>query len=246
MSVRMGLLALLEEGPAHGYHLKGAFEARTGGVWTVNVGQVYTTLDRLHGEGLVDPVDDDDPAETNSGGRDRRRWRLTTAGKAALDDWFDEGPADTSPPRDELLVKVLLAFGRSPAEALTVIDRQRAELYRQAQAHRRTRSRAAARAADQATDQPRDTTGTAGTTGPTDPAGVLDPVGPTGHHGTNRGHGSPTTDDTNGPDVRADQVARVAADLMAEAISARHEADLRWLDHCEAVILSNQHEGRNP
>ena len=196
MSVRMGLLALLEEGPAHGYHLKGAFEARTGGVWTVNVGQVYTTLDRLHGEGLVDPVDDDDPAEANSGGRDRRRWRLTTAGKAALDDWFDEGPADTSPPRDELLVKVLLAFGRSPVEALAVIDRQRAELYRQAQAHRRARTRA--------------------------------------------------TDSTNGPDLRADQVARVAADLMAEAISARHEADLRWLDHCEAVILSNQHEGRNP
>ena len=223
MSVRMGLLALLEEGPAHGYHLKGAFEARTGGVWTVNVGQVYTTLDRLHGEGLVDPVvDDDDPGDANPGGRDRRRWRLTTAGKAALDDWFDEGPADTSPPRDELLVKVLLAFGRSPAEALAVIDRQRAELYRQAQAHRRARSRAAARAADQSTD----TTDTTGTTG---------------------GHGpSRATDTTNGPELRADEVARVAADLMAEAISARHEADLRWLDHCEAVILSNQHEGRNP
>jgi DNA-binding PadR family transcriptional regulator len=219
----MGLLALLEEGPAHGYHLKGAFEARTGGVWTVNVGQVYTTLDRLHGEGLVDPVvDDDDPGDANSGGRDRRRWRLTTAGKAALDDWFDEGPADTSPPRDELLVKVLLAFGRSPAEALAVIDRQRAELYRQAQAHRRARSRAAARAADQSTD----TTDTTGTTG---------------------GHGpSRATDTTNGPELRADEVAKVAADLMAEAISARHEADLRWLDHCEAVILSNQHEGRNP
>jgi DNA-binding PadR family transcriptional regulator len=198
MSVRMGLLALLEEGPAHGYHLKGAFEARTGGVWTVNVGQVYTTLDRLHGEGLIDPVDDDDPGDATSGGRDRRRWRLTPAGKAALDDWFDEGPADTSPPRDELLVKVLLAFGRSPAEALAVIDRQRAELYRQAQAHRRTRSRAAIRAADQPTE-----------------------------------HG-------------AAAVARVAADLMAEAISARHEADLRWLDHCEAVILSNHDEGRNP
>ena len=223
MSVRMGLLALLEEGPAHGYHLKGAFEARTGGVWTVNVGQVYTTLDRLHGEGLVDPVvDDDDPGDANPGGRDRRRWRLTNAGKAALDDWFDEGPADTSPPRDELLVKVLLAFGRSPAEALAVIDRQRAELYRQAQAHRRARSRAAARAADQSTD----TTDTTGTTGGPRP--------------------TPAPDTTNGPELRADEVARVAADLMAEAISARHEADLRWLDHCEAVILSNQHEGRNP
>ena len=237
MSVRMGLLALLEEGPAHGYHLKGAFEARTGGVWTVNVGQVYTTLDRLHGEGLVDPVADDDPGEATPGGRDRRRWRLTTAGKAALGDWFDEAPADTSPPRDELLVKVLLAFGRSPAEALAVIDRQRAELYRQAQAHRRARSRAAVRAADQPT----------GTTLTTDPAGATETTGTTNPAGPASGHG-PTraTDFTNGPELRADQVARVAADRMAEAISARHEADLRWLDHCEAVILSNQHEGRNP
>ena len=195
MSVRMGLLALLEEGPAHGYHLKGAFEARTGGVWTVNVGQVYTTLERLHTDGLVQAVDED-PADAEAGGRDRRRWQLTPAGKGALDDWFDEGPSAESPPRDELLVKVLLAFGRSATEALSVVDRQRAELYRQAQAHRRARTRAANRTADTAGD-PRDIA-----------------------------------------------AARVAADLMAEAISARHEADLRWLDHCESVLISNP-EGRN-
>ena len=211
MSVRMGLLALLEEGPAHGYHLKGAFEARTGGVWTVNVGQVYTTLDRLQGEGLVEPVGDDDPGEAGQGGRDRRRWRLTPVGKAALDDWFDEGPTHTAPPRDELLVKVLLALGRSRSEALAIIDRQRSELYRQAQAHRRARTRTTSRTTSRAAAR--------SATGP-------DAAAPTGTH--------------------ADEVARVAADLMAEAISARHEADLRWLDHCEAVILSNQHEGRNP
>lgn len=213
MSVRMGLLALLEDGPAHGYHLKGAFEGRTGGVWTVNVGQVYTTLDRLQADGLVEPADDVEPDPAAASGRDRRRWRLTPAGKAELDDWFDQGPADASPPRDELLVKVLLAFGRSPAEALAVIDRQRAELYRQAQAHRRARSRAMARTADQA-----------------------------GAHG---GTDKPAPDQTD-RERRSAAVVRVAADLMAEAISARHEADLRWLDHCEAVILSNHHEGRNP
>ncbi|MCB0987323.1 MAG: PadR family transcriptional regulator [Acidimicrobiales bacterium] len=195
MSVRMGLLALLEEGPAHGYHLKGAFEARTGGVWTVNVGQVYTTLDRLHADGLVQPVTDE-ATGADQGSRDRRRWELTPAGKGALDDWFDEGPATASPPRDELLVKVLLAFGRSPSEALAVIDRQRVELYRQTQAHRRSRTRAANQQPD------------------------------------------PTAD----PRVAA--LARLTADLMAEAISARHEADLRWLDHCESVLISNP-EGRN-
>ena len=53
MSVRFGLLALLEAGPSHGYQLKADFEARTGGVWTVNVGQVYSTLQRLERDGLI-------------------------------------------------------------------------------------------------------------------------------------------------------------------------------------------------
>lgn len=177
----MGLLALLEAGPAHGYHLKGAFEARTGGVWTVNVGQVYTTLDRLQADGLVEPVDDDQPDDGGAGGRDRRTWRLTPAGKSALDAWFDEAPPAAAPPRDELLVKVLLALGRSPVEALAVITRQRAELYRQAQGQRRQRRQ-------------------------------------------NDNHDDPTS--------------RLASDLMAEAISTRREADLRWLDHCESVVMS--------
>lgn len=204
MSVRMGILALLAEEPAHGYGLKAAFEARTGGVWTINVGQVYTTLDRLHTDGLVEPVEmaDDEPASTPPG-RDRNVWRITTAGKAELENWFDDASFDDAPPRDELLVKVLLALGRSRREALSVIDRQRAELYRVAQIHRRSRSRAArsARAAGQGA-----------ATG--DPGGPLLPM--------------------------------VAADLMGEAIAARHEADLRWLDHCEAAILSDTDQRRKP
>ena len=53
MSVRQSLLALLREGPRYGALLKADFEARTGGVWPLNVGQVYTTLARLERDGLV-------------------------------------------------------------------------------------------------------------------------------------------------------------------------------------------------
>ena len=64
MSVRYGLLALLDEAPSHGYHLKTAFERRTGGNWALNIGQVYTTIQRLERDGLVasvggDTADDD-------------------------------------------------------------------------------------------------------------------------------------------------------------------------------------------
>ena len=53
MPVREGLLALLADGPRNGYQLKVDFEAATGGVWPLNFGQVYTTLDRLARDGLV-------------------------------------------------------------------------------------------------------------------------------------------------------------------------------------------------
>ena len=54
MSVRHALLALLSEGPKYGLQLRQEFEARTGEVWPLNVGQVYTTLQRLERDGLVD------------------------------------------------------------------------------------------------------------------------------------------------------------------------------------------------
>ena len=57
MSVRHALLALLTEGPKYGLQLRQEFEARTGEVWPLNVGQVYTTLQRLEREGHVSSDD---------------------------------------------------------------------------------------------------------------------------------------------------------------------------------------------
>ena len=53
MSVKHALLSLLEQEPMYGYQLRQEFEARTGGTWPLNVGQVYTTLTRLERDGLV-------------------------------------------------------------------------------------------------------------------------------------------------------------------------------------------------
>ncbi len=69
MSVRHALLALLSEGPKYGLQLREEFEARTGEVWPLNVGQVYTTLQRLERDGLVES---DDAAQD---GRRRHRRR---------------------------------------------------------------------------------------------------------------------------------------------------------------------------
>jgi DNA-binding PadR family transcriptional regulator len=104
MSVRYALLALLSEGPKYGLQLRQEFEARTGEVWPLNIGQVYTTLQRLERDGLV--VSDD--TETDG---PQKGFRITDAGRGGLQDWLCTPPADSIPPRDELVIKVLVAMG---------------------------------------------------------------------------------------------------------------------------------------
>ena len=102
MSVRHALLALLSEGPRFGLQLRQEFEARTGEVWPLNVGQVYTTLQRLERDGLVESDAGDDGPQKN--------FRITAEGLEELGDWLRTPPDLTSPPRDELVIKVLVAL----------------------------------------------------------------------------------------------------------------------------------------
>jgi DNA-binding PadR family transcriptional regulator len=102
MSVRHALLALLSEGPKYGLQLRQEFEAGTGEVWPLNVGQVYTTLQRLERDGLVESDDgaDDGP---------QKGFRITAEGIVELADWLRTPPDLSSPPRDELVIKILVA-----------------------------------------------------------------------------------------------------------------------------------------
>ena len=123
MTVRNSLLALLSAHPAHGYGLKSAFEERTAGAWPLNVGQVYTTLRRLERDGLVEPDGADDAAEADESAR--QSWRITEAGRAALDGWYAEPVLDDPPARDELAIKVLLAVAADAVDVDDILHRQR-------------------------------------------------------------------------------------------------------------------------
>jgi DNA-binding PadR family transcriptional regulator len=102
VSVPHALLALLSEGPKYGLRLQNEFESRTGEVWPLNVGQVYTTLQRLERDGLVET---DGASE-----RTQKRYRITSAGAQELADWLRTPPELVPPPRDELVIKVLVAL----------------------------------------------------------------------------------------------------------------------------------------
>ncbi|HUE06202.1 MAG TPA: PadR family transcriptional regulator [Acidimicrobiales bacterium] len=103
MSIRHALLALLSEGPKYGLQLRQEFEARTGEVWPLNVGQVYTTLQRLERDGLVES---DDSADEGP----QKGFHITEEGATELDEWLRTPPDFSSPPRDELVIKVLVAL----------------------------------------------------------------------------------------------------------------------------------------
>ena len=74
-------MALLAEGEKYGAQLRSEFEARTGGTWPLNVGQVYTTLDRLVRDGLVESAGTPDADG-------RIAYRLTPGGHAELRAWW--------------------------------------------------------------------------------------------------------------------------------------------------------------
>ena len=118
MSVRHALLALLSEGPKYGLQLREEFEARTGEVWPLNVGQVYTTLQRLERDELVEAEDtgDDGP---------QKGFRITAAGAAELTRWLRTPPDLASPPRDELVMKVLVAVRVPGTDVREVIQAHR-------------------------------------------------------------------------------------------------------------------------
>lgn len=130
MAVKHGLLALLADEPHYGYQLKTEFEAVTGGVWPLNVGQVYTTLDRLERDGLV---------EMELGSDDQKLYSITVDGLAALGDWWQVVPVDEPPPRDELMLKMLMAIDGGRDHALAVLTRQRTALFVLLQKRRRER-----------------------------------------------------------------------------------------------------------
>jgi DNA-binding PadR family transcriptional regulator len=168
MSIRHGLLALLERGPMYGYQLRVTFEESTGGTWPLNIGQVYTTLSRLERDELVCPL-----AESGTG---QRPYEITDAGRAELALWFATPISHGDRPRNELAIKLALALTTPGVDVGAVVQTQRTATVRTMQEYTRLKNR---------TDHPAD----------------------------------------------------LAWRLVVDAMVFQAEAEVRWLDHCEASVL---------
>jgi len=168
MSIRHSLLALLESGPMYGYQLRTEFEARTGGTWPLNVGQVYTTLARLERDHLVQAVSADAEGQ--------QHYRLTDAGRQAVAGWFRTPVDRTAPPRDELAIKLALALTTPGIDVEDVVRRQRTATVQTLQDYTRLKT-------------------------------------------------------------RADDAGDIAWLLVLDSLVFQAEAEIRWLDHCEARLV---------
>jgi len=132
MSVKHAVLTLLDEQPLHGYGLKAEFERRTGGTWPLNVGQVYTTLQRLDRDGLV--------RAHNPAGDGSVVYEITPAGHSTVQEWWGGVVDRQAPTRDELTIKVALAITTPGVDVGQILRRQRTASMQVLQALNRART----------------------------------------------------------------------------------------------------------
>ncbi|MEZ0089167.1 PadR family transcriptional regulator [Streptacidiphilus sp. EB129] len=144
MSIRHGLLALLDQGPRYGYQLRTEFEARTGATWPLNVGQVYTTLGRLERDSLVSPSGED--------GEGHVYYTITDQGRRELHSWFDTPVRRDNPPRDELAIKLAMAVTVPGVDVAAVVQAQRVHTVHALQDYTRLKARALAELEDPAAE----------------------------------------------------------------------------------------------
>jgi DNA-binding PadR family transcriptional regulator len=127
MSVPHAFLGLLRKSPRHGYELKHEYDALFGRGKPVGFGQVYSTLQRLDRDGLVEIM-----SEEPGRGPDRKLYAITTEGVTDLYEWLASAEPAEPHIQSVLFMKVALALlaGRP---ARRYLEAQRAEHQRRMQ-----------------------------------------------------------------------------------------------------------------
>ncbi|UAC48441.1 PadR family transcriptional regulator [Bacillus aquiflavi] len=116
MSVKHAILGLLYQKPRHGYEIKTEFDKLVYNKWSLNTGQVYTTLDRMMRDLLVEPIGEDE--------KDRKQYKITEAGIKELQTWLLK-PVKHSLLKDEFYFKILCARRIHFHEVKEMIKQQR-------------------------------------------------------------------------------------------------------------------------
>jgi len=112
------VLGMLGLGARTGYDIKGVVDQSTRFFWAASYGQIYPELKQLEEAGLVTGK------LAPTGGRKRKEYDLTAAGRKALVEWA-AGPPEMPELRDESLLKLFFADALPLEQALGQIRMRR-------------------------------------------------------------------------------------------------------------------------
>src|SRR5215208_1464618 len=110
--VVLGLIALRAR---TGYDIKRAIDGSIRHFWAASYGQIYPELKRLEDAGWIKGKD------AAQGGRGRREYRITAAGRKALESWL-HGRETRMELRDESLLRIYFADTLPRGEALALLE----------------------------------------------------------------------------------------------------------------------------
>ena len=120
MSIKYAILGILAEKDLHGYELKSSFDEKVGEFWSLNYGQIYSTLDRLEKEELVTH---DRLAQDRR--PDRKIFSITPEGRKELDNWLSTPVNKVRALRDEFFIKLVFMDKKNPRPVLELIEKQK-------------------------------------------------------------------------------------------------------------------------
>ena len=132
MSIKYALLGILAEKDRHGYELKSRFDEMVGEFWSLNFGQIYSTLDRLEKDGLVGH-----DREIQDRRPDRKIFTITPTGREDLATWLATPVSKVRALRDEFFIKLVFQDKSDPAAILALIERQKVLYLKQMNQHTR-------------------------------------------------------------------------------------------------------------
>jgi DNA-binding PadR family transcriptional regulator len=117
MSLKHNILAVLSIGDCHGYQIRQEIESRTGQTWPINIGQIYSTLDRLERDNLI--------VAERANPEGQIRYSITKAGKAEAMEWLKAPVSQTTQIRHELAIKLALAVTLPGVDTELILQSQR-------------------------------------------------------------------------------------------------------------------------
>jgi DNA-binding PadR family transcriptional regulator len=125
MSLKHSILAVLSIGDCHGYQIRQEIESRTGQTWQINIGQIYSTLDRLERDNLI--------AAEGPNAEGQIRYSITPDGKAEALEWLKAPVSQTTQIRHELAIKLALAVTLPGVDTELILQSQRISTLRNLQ-----------------------------------------------------------------------------------------------------------------